>query len=174
MHLEFQLTLDELVESQFRLLSHAKPMAAMRRRNLVGGSVLCGALSALGPYFVMPESPVRLAWTTASGLTGLMMFAFMEPAMVKRRLRRLCRLQTDVDGALHVSLDISPSGIIERSPANQLALDWAQVEEIIEQPSFVDLFGNGSVITIPDRAFTSPSHRAELVEEAMLNWRKTH
>jgi hypothetical protein len=175
MHLEYDLTLDELVDANLRLMSHAKPVAAMRRWNYWGGSALTGVGSALVVYLLIPESTaVKLAWAAAAGLAGVILYAFMEPGIVRRRLRRVSSLHTDANGILPVVLDISADNIVEKSPAHQLILDWSQVEEITERPGFVELFGKTVVITIPDRAFKSPAHRVEIVQEAMVSWRKSH
>jgi Flp pilus assembly protein TadB len=87
MRVEFDYTIDDLVDLQMRLLKRSRAARAWRWRDLVVTSLMTGVLL----FAVIPEGiSVRIIMGSIGLLFGAVLYPVLNEMTVKRRLRKWC------------------------------------------------------------------------------------
>jgi hypothetical protein len=175
MRVEFDATLDDLVDVHLRLLARSR----VARGWCWSGSIATGLVAGSGLLILIPElfSPLAMPWEVEITLAillavlGGIVAAAIYPSVYRRivatRLRRYCREQLRSDAPFTVEVQLLPGGIRAQQLGTEIACDWANVKAIEEGEDSVDfVVRSGGIIAVQDRAFASSTARREFVELA--------
>src|SRR5882724_1061273 len=164
MRVEFNYTIDDILDVQMRLLKRSREARAWRWRNLTLTSLLSGAFL----FAVIPEGIIgRLVMGSIGVLSGAAVYLALNDVTVKRRLRKWCEENAGTDRIFTCDVELSDSGVHTNSNGTQIIYAWANVNEIKETEDSVDIyFEKGGLVVVRNRAFTSPADRERFIELA--------
>src|SRR5882762_5657740 len=164
MRVEFNYTVEDLVEAQLRLLKRSRAVRAWRLRDLVLTSLFTGGFL----FAVIPEEiTVRIIVGSIGLLLGAVVYPFMNRETVKRRLRKLCEENAGPDKTFNCEVELNQSGIHAKTNGIQIIYSWENVTDIQETQDSVDIYsGKGGLVVVRNRAFTSPEERLQFIELA--------
>ncbi len=164
MRVEFNYTIDDVVDVQLRLLMRSRVATGWRWRNAVLTSVLAGAFL----FAVVPEGITgRIVMGSIGLMSGAAVYLALNDFTVKRRLRKYLEENCGSDKRFTCEVELNDSGIHTKSNGTQIIYSWANVSDIKETGDSVDIyFEKGGLVVIRNRAFVSPGERQRFIELA--------
>lgn len=162
MHVQFEFTEDDLVETAQRFLRRSKVVRSSRRKGLLWTAILTGALC----FFIPPASgEVRAAFGIIGALLGAALHAMTYQSSQEKNLRKFYREQLGSGGPFVCEVELTPVGVWIKQDGTQITHEWEKVEEIKETEDSVDIFTrDGAGVVVRDRAFTSPGDKQRFLE----------
>lgn len=164
MRVQFEFTLDDVVDVQLRALKRSAAARAWRWRDRIVTALLSGVLL----FAIMPgETTSRLI----VGLIGLIMGALVYPIVndstVKRRLRKLFQENAGPNNVFICEVEISESGVHTKQNGMEIIYKWENVQEVQETADSVDIYAaNGGLVVVRKRAFNGPAEQQHFIELA--------
>jgi YcxB-like protein len=169
MRVQFDASLDDLVDVTLRGLSRSRSFSPYRSADNLGGGIFGGLFAGVGVYWVAHDKPqeIRLAIAGIASVAALILFPILRLWLIRRRIRRYCREKLGSDLPFAVQVELSPKGIDTKQKTGQVIYEWKQVESIRETPDSIDIYArHGGIVMVKKRAFSSTEEMQRFVEEA--------
>jgi hypothetical protein len=162
MQVEFNYTIEDMVDVQLRLLKSSRAARAWRWRDLVTTSLLSGAFL----FAVIPEGITgRIIMGSIGLLLGAALYPILNEITVKRRLRKWCEEHVGSDKTFTCEVELNQSGIHTKSNGTQIIYAWENLKDIKETEDSVDIyFEKGGLLVVRNRAFASPDEHRRFIE----------
>jgi len=172
MRVEFNYTIEDIVDVQLRLLKRSRAARAWRLRDLVMTSLLTGAFL----FAVIPEEITgRLIMGSIGLLPGAVLYPLLSQMTVKRRLRKWCEENAGSDKTFTCQVELNESGVHTESNGTRILHAWEKVKEIRETEDSVDIhFEKGGLLVVRNRAFTSSGEHHQFIELAKQYLKMAH
>ena len=172
MQVQFEYTIDDMVDVQLRVLKRSRAARAWRWRDLVVTSLLTGAVL----FAVIPEGLVVRAIMGGIGLSlGALLYPIMNERTVRRRLRKFCEEKVGSSKTFLCEVELNDSGVHTKSNGTQIIYPWEKVTEVEETAESVDLYSEfGGLLVVRKRAFTSTEEQEKFVELANRYVKASH
>lgn len=163
MRVQFEYTLEDMVDASMRFLARSKTIRLTRWQGLIWTSILAWLL-----VFALFGASIK------GGLIGLLaalICALIYPSMhrqsVRKRMRKFCREKFGDMNSFICEVELTPNGIWTQATNTQTTCDWKDVEEILVTEDSVDIFARqaGGVV-VRNRAFQSDDERRAFIELA--------
>lgn len=172
MKVEFDYTIEDMVDVHMRVLKRSRAARAWRWRDLVMTSLFTGA-------FLFAVIPEEITARIIVGILGLLLGAVLYPVVnemtVKRRLRKWCEEHAGTQRTFTCEVELNQSGIHARQNGTQIIYAWENVTEIKETEDSVDIYSEkGGLVVVRKRAFTSPGEHQRFVELAKQYLKMEH
>jgi hypothetical protein len=164
MRVQFNYTIEDIVDVQLRLLKRSRAARAWRWRDLVMTSLLTGVFL----FAVIPEGITgRIIMGSIGLLLGAVLYPVLNEMTVKRRLRKWYEENAGSDKTFTCEVELNESGIHTKSNGTQIIHAWENVKEIKDTEESVDFyFEKGGLLVVRKRAFTSPGEDQHFIELA--------
>ncbi len=164
MRVQFEYTIDDMVDVQLRVLKRSRAARSWQWRDLGMTSLLTGAVL----FAVIPKGFAGRAIMGGIGLLlGALLYPIMNERTVRRRLRKFCQEKAGSSKTLFCEVEVRDSGVHTRSNGTQIIYPWDKVTEIEETDESVDLYTEvGGLLVVRKRAFASPEEQQKFVELA--------
>jgi hypothetical protein len=161
MRIEFNYTIEDLVDVQLRVLKRSRAVRAWRLRDLAMTSLLSGGFL----FAVIPEGITgRIIMGSIGLLLGAVLYPVLNEMTVKRRLRKWCKENAGSDKTFTCEVELNQSGIHAKSNGTQIIYAWENVTDIQETQDSVDIYSErGGIVVVRNRAFTSPEERLQFI-----------
>jgi hypothetical protein len=162
MKVEFNYTIEDMVDVQLRLLKSSRAARAWRWRDLVMTSLLTGAFL----FAVIPEGITgRIIMGSIGLLLGGVLYPILNEITVKRRLRNWCEEHVGSDKTFTCEVELTQSGIHTKSNGTQIIYAWENLKDIKETEDSVDIyFEKGGLLAVRNRAFASPDEHRRFID----------
>ena len=172
MRVQFEFTIDDVVDVQIRALRRSRAARAWRRWDLVTTSLLTGVLL----FALIPTETIGKIIT---GLFGLVLGALLYPAInestVKRRLRKLCEENAGSEQVFICEVELNESGVHTRQNSMEIIYAWDNVKEIQETKDSVDIYAEkGGSVVVRKRAFREPEEQQQFIDLATQYLKTAH
>jgi hypothetical protein len=176
---EFDSTIEEVVDVQIRLATSTKTFAQQRRNQVVWTGMGAGvAFPATILFKLRHEPPTAFLGLVALGLVAFgailgVTLGYLAGRYFDRRVSRIVRrtaneLYSD-PAKLHEEIEIRPEGIWCRSRGMEVTLPWDQLARSTDTAESIEMwFSAPALIRIPSRAFLTPDHRRAFSDQAHL------
>jgi hypothetical protein len=164
MRVEFNYTIDDMVDVHMRVLKRSRAARAWRWRDLILSSLMTGVLL----FAVIPEGITgKIIVGTIGLLLGAVLYPVLNEMTVKRRLRKWHEENIGSDKPLTCEVELNQSGIHTKSNGTRIIYAWENVTEIKETEGSVDIYSErGGLVVVRERAFTSPGDHQRFIELA--------
>jgi len=168
MRVQFDATLDDLVDVSLRALRRSKAVRSWRRVDYLSGVFLAAILAGLPLFLLLPEPPdTRLIFGLLAALTAACLYPLVYNSVVKRQLRGFYREQVGGNCPFVVEVELSRAGVIAHQNGCTIGFDWTQVELIQETADSIDFYARQSgIVVVRKRAFDSTSSMLQFIDEA--------
>ena|SRR5882762_2414259 len=172
MRVQFEYTIDDIVDVQLRALRRSRAARSWRWRDLITTSLLSGVLL----FAIIPEGLTgKLIMGSIGLILGALLYPKLNEATVKRRLRKLCEENLGGDRSFVCEVALEQSGIHTKQNGTQIIYAWENVNEIRETEDSVDIYNeNGGLVVVRKRAFSAPSEQQRFIELANLYSKAAH
>jgi hypothetical protein len=164
MKVQFEFTLDDLVDVAERALDKSRLAASLRWRGGAATVLLAGAcvyLVTWGP------APYRLAFALAVGLVVAVFYPKAARSARQRRLRRLYRERLGAPGPFSCEVEITPSGITTTQVGARTTREWASIAAIEDRGDSIEFVTHGAgTVLVRNRAFRSRDEWREFLDTA--------
>lgn len=172
MRVEFNYTIDDMVDVQMRLLKRSRAARAWRWRDLILTSLISGSFL----FAVIPEGITgRIIVGTIGLLLGAVLYPVLNDMTVKRRLRKWCEENAGSDKIFTCEVELNQSGIHTKSNGTRTIYAWENVIEIKETEDSIDIYSErGGLVVVRKRAFTSPGDHQRFIDVAKQFLNTTH
>jgi Flp pilus assembly protein TadB len=130
MRVQFEYTLDDVVDVQLRALKRSAAARAWRWRDLVATSLLSGALL----FALIPgETASRLIVGTVGLIMGALFYPIVNESTVKRRLRKLFQENAGPEKVSICEVELCESAAHTRQNGMEIIYRWENVKEVRRQ-----------------------------------------
>ena len=172
MQVQFEYTIDDMVDVQLRVLKRSRAARSWRGRDLVMTSLLSGAVL----FAVIPEGFTGRAIMGCIGLSlGALLYPILNERTVRRRLRKFCEEKAGSSKTFLCEVELNDSGVHTKSNGTQLIYPWDKVMDVQETGESVDFYSEfGGLLVVRKRAFTSPEEQEKFVELANRYVKASH
>jgi hypothetical protein len=155
---QFDATLDDVVDASLRALSRSKAARSWRWADYTAGVLLTGLGAGLVLYvLVSGELRERLILSGIGAVVAASLYPIFYIWTVKRRLRSYYREQLGSRGPFAVEVEVSASGVSARQEGTTTTFEWAIVDCIEETADSIDFhIKKGGIVVVRERAFGSP------------------
>lgn len=164
MKVQFEFTLDDMVDVAERALDKSRLAASLRLRGVAVMVLLAGALG----YLVMagPASH-RLAFAVVLGLVVAALYPKALRTARQQRLRRLYRERLGSSGPFTCEVEIAPSGITTSQVGAHTTREWASIAAIEDRGDSIEFVTRGAgTVVVRNRAFRSREEWREFLDTA--------
>jgi hypothetical protein len=167
MRVQFEATLDDMVDAALRALTRSPSFSPYRWADNVGGAIFTGLLSGAVVYWLIPEvREDRLVVSIVAGIAGLVLFPILRMWITKRRLRRYYRELLGSSSPFSVQVESSPKGICVKQKTGQVIYEWRLIDSIRETADSIDIYPrHGGIVVVRKRGFESAEQMQRFVEE---------
>lgn len=168
MRVQFDETLDDMVEVAFRMCSRSRKVRSWRITARIAASILMGFVAWLTMFVLIPEvREPRLIIAGLGAAMGGLLYPLTYRRILKRRLRGYYREQLGDHASFPVQVELSPEGIHTKQIGSQITFEWAQINKIQQTSDSIDFFTrHGGIAVVWKRAFASEESIGHFIEEA--------
>src|SRR5262245_13120145 len=139
MRVQFEYTLDDVVDAQLRALKRSSAARAWRRRDLVLSSLLSGVVL----FAIIPgETTLKIIVGVMGLILGALLYPKVNENTVKRRLTKLSQENAGSDKVLICEVELCESGLHIRQNSMELIYRWENIKEVQETRDSVDLYSD--------------------------------
>lgn len=165
MRVDYDATLDEILSLHLLQDSESAIHGRMRLKLRVSAAVLVAVLVAL----LLPEPIVaRILWGLAAGAIAIIISPYTLRRAQRKMGREYLREQLGGEGPVPFSCELTEEAVVIDQGQTHVRYRWNAVERIEETEEGVLLrMSQGGLVMIRDRAFVTPSQRAEFIRLAM-------
>lgn len=170
MRIQFEFTIDELVDLQERVAERSKVARKWRRQGMtltaVLGGLIWGVPSLIFLYFIFLAS-WALLFAFVPALIGAAIALSQYHGKARQQYHKYFREKYGDRNTFPFELELSAAGICTRQFGVQSTYEWSLVEEMTTSESSVefDLFGGGA-ISVKRRAFASAIEQQAFIDAA--------
>ena len=153
MRVQFDFTIDDLVDSAERAVSRSPVARSWRWQGMLASCVLSAAIA----YVAVPGSAGRRLFAAAVGaLICAAIYPFSVGRSRKRRLRKYFREQFGGEGPYSCEVELTPAGLVTVQQGTRSERAWSTITAIRVTDNSVDFVtkGAGSLV-VRNRAFSS-------------------
>jgi len=165
LRIQFEYTLDDVVDVEWRALKRSAAARAWRWRELVLSSLLSGVLL----FGIIPgETTTRVVVGVIGLILGASLYPKVNESTIKRRLSKLFQENAGPDKVLICEVELLESGVHIRQNSMEIIYRWDNIKEIQETIDSVDLYSDkgGLVVVVRKRAFEASSGQEQFIELA--------
>lgn len=164
MRVQFEYTVDDLVDVQLRALKRSAAARAWHWRDLVITSLLSGVLL----FAIIPGETIGRLIVGAIGLIlGALLYPIVNESTVKRRLRKLFQENAAPDKIFTCEVELCESGVHTRQNGVEIIYRWENVKEVQETKDSVDIHADrGGLVVVRKRAFKGSAEQKHFIELA--------
>jgi hypothetical protein len=173
MRVQFEFTLDDVVDVQLRVLKRSRAARAWRLRDLVATALLSGVLL----FAIIPgETSTRLIVGILGLILGAVFYPIVNESTVKRRLMKLLQENAGPDSVSICEVELSDSGVHARQNGMEIIYRWENVKEVKETRDSVDIYAEkGGLVVVRKRAFNGSAEQEQhFIELATQYVNKAH
>ena len=169
MRVQFEFTIDDVVDVQLRVLRHSRAARSWRWRDQLLTSLLTGTML----FAIVPEEiTVRIIVGAIGLVLGAVLYPTLNERTVKRRLRKLCEENAGSDRVFLCQIELEESAIHTKQNGMEIIYPWVTVKEIRETNDSVDIYTQkGGCVVVRKRAFTRPGEQQQFIELANRYWK---
>lgn len=164
MRVEFDATLDDLVDVQLRSLKCSRVARGWRWESTISAGLVAGVIM----FLLVPEPfEAKIALGVVGLLAGAAVYSLVYRATVQSRTRDYCREFLGKQNSFIVEVELGPEGVQCKQLGVQSTIEWGNIEGVQESHDSVDiLLRAGGLIAVRKRAFESREARDEFVQLA--------
>ena len=164
MRVEFEFTVDDLVDVNLRALERSKRFWSGQWTNVI----VYGSLVGLAVFLALPFSS---GWNITGGAVGLAVIVvahlLFRRREIGRRMRSLILEKLGAPGPFKCEVELTGEGLITCQRGAETKYSWVAIEEIKETPDSIDFFTHdGGAVVVRDRAFNAPADKRRFFELA--------
>lgn len=163
-HVQFDATVDDLVDVQLRFLRKSKVASSWPRVD--GLFISLGTALAVFVLIRFLLDAGLAAGFIGAGIAALVAYITYPHDYERRIRRRLSRLLTEQFGksqSLLCEVELRPKGIWVRQGNIEIIHDWAALRAIQDTPAGVEFTFSGGLLLVRSRAFATRAERDEFL-----------
>jgi hypothetical protein len=167
--LEFDVTLDEIVDVNMRLVRQTEAYHQQRRRaQWVLGLSIAGGIAVAMLWDGEAPSSTWVATASCAALAGGLASGVLYGRYYDRFVRRYYRRVVDemYNGAnpIHFEFELRDEALWTRSVHSEVVFPWSRLVRIEDVPGSIELWFNPGLAVIRDRAFHSQEDRRAFLD----------
>lgn len=164
MDVQFEATLDELVDVSLRSIETSKTSLSRQRRSHILASLSLGLIAII----LIPGSTIlKLGIGIAVSLVVAILYPLFYRRALDRNIRETLKEQLHGSSSFTVEVELTEEGIAFHQLGTRITHDWANVKAVSSTAHGVDFtFKGGGIATVRDRAFAAPDQRDQFIERA--------
>jgi hypothetical protein len=164
MRVQFEYTLDDVVDVQLRALKRSAAARAWRWRDLLLTSLVSGVLL----FAIIPgETASRLIVGVIGLILGAVIYPIMNERTVKQRLKKLCEENAGPDKVFICEVELRESGVHISQNGMEITYKWENVAEVKETEDSVDIYAaKGGLVVVRKRAFNGLAEQKHFIDLA--------
>jgi hypothetical protein len=170
MRIEFDMTVDDAVDLNHRVLQRSKTARSIRSRSIWLPAVISGPIM-LATWSLssgaLPSTPGM--WAFGLGVAVVVCVAvyflgrWLYDRTVSARIRRLVLEQYGQAESMRCAIELRPTDVWTRQNGTEITIPRRDIEEVVDTDDAIELrFRNGLVLA-RNRVFSSPDQRAEFL-----------
>ena len=158
MKIQYESTIEEAVEAQFRLLKTSKVAKKWMLQGLIWAPLLF-----FGFYFGIPdEKNIKLIFASIAGIVFIIIYLSNYEKNIQKRIRKVLVEQIGHDEPVQSEYEFSQDALIFRKLGTEIRFVWDSVQEIVENDEDIEFkIAKGGIAVIPKRIFTSIEQKEE-------------
>ena len=164
MIVQFDATIDDLVDVSMRSLTNSKTVNSWRWQ----GAALTAVVFAVPTYFLLGETIVaRLALAAAAAILGVAVHSLTYRDNLRKRTRKLCRELIGSDAPFTVTVELRDDGISFSQMGACTISGWSTIDRVEEsEDALYFLRKDNSCAAVRKRAFDSIAIKDEFLRRA--------
>jgi hypothetical protein len=170
MRLEFDYTLDEMVDSARRAMARSKTVQSMRARSIWVTSIASGVAVPISWWYSSGGGAptlfmLAIAITVAIVFGMMVYFAYGKyyDWLVTQRTRRILSEQFEKSTSHHCVIETHADVLWVRQDSIEVTHHWNDLEDVLDSRGALELRFRNGLIVVRDRAFASSADRAEFL-----------
>ncbi len=158
MKIEYESTIDEAVEAQFRLLKKSKVAKKWRLQGFIWAPILF-----FGFYFGIPdEKNIKLLFASIASIAFIIIYLSIYEKTIQKTIRKVIVEQIGNDEPVQSEYEFNQDALIFRKLGTEIRFIWDSVQEIIENDEDIEFkIAKGGIAVIPNRIFNSKDQKEE-------------
>jgi len=168
MRVQFDATLDDMVDAAFREVSRSRSLSRSRRWDYLAVSIVAGILAGITTYLVIPDTrEIRLVLAGVAAVGSAAITPIAQRLSAKRRVRAYLREKLGSETPFNVEVELSREGVSANQKTGKVILAWHQIDSIHETTDSIDILPrHGGIIVVRKRAFASNEMMQQFIQEA--------
>lgn len=164
MIVEFDATLDDVVDVSMRSLARSKTVRAWSWQGLLTNALL----SAVLMFAILPASfGTRLFFAIVVAFITAGIYLWTYKGRIEKRMRKLCMEQIGPNSPFPVRVELSESNIKVTSQKTEYLHDWSAFAEVEESGDAIYFWKrDGGGFAVRRRGFASESDKDQLLKDA--------
>lgn len=174
---EFDSTLDEIVDVNMRLVEHTAAYRQQRRRSqwAVGVCVIGAPVAIVLAQTEMP-SYATLAFASSAALVGGLTVGFLygryHDRHVRHHYRRIAKEMHGGVEQVHWEFELRKDALWTKSPHAEVSFPWARLTRVSDTRGSIELWFDPGLAVVRDRAFPTQEDRERFLD-AVKNYVRT-
>lgn len=166
-HVQFEVTLDEVVDVQHRMLRESKIASSWRRKGRVAAAAITGVILFLSIQ-LLPDTvtAASLFGAAVAFLVVYSVYPMDHERRVRRRLRRLLTERLGDVQSVHCEVELLPRGTRVRRAAVEITFDWGDLQTIEDTPDGIEYLFKSGIVLVRSRAFASQVARDQFLAQS--------
>jgi len=170
MRLEFDMTVDDAVDLNQRVLARSKTARSVRSRSIWITTLVSGPIS-LATWILgsgsSPEGPAM--WAVGIGVAVVVsvlayfLGRWFYDSTVSRRVRRMVLEQFSSASSVQCEMEVRPTALWTSQDGTEITFPWRDLEEVVDTGNAIELRFRTGLAIARSRVFSSPGQRAEFL-----------
>jgi hypothetical protein len=165
---EFDSTLDEVVDVNFRLAEHTK---AFRRQRMWSQILVGGCLAAMMVVTVVTRGPIPpiamvvvVAAAVAIGAFFGYLYRHFHNWYIQRHYRRMVKEMLGGADTVRCEFELRPDVLWCKTPVAETSFPWSRLTQVNDTEDSVEMWFDPGLAVVRNRAFPGPDDRRDFVE----------
>jgi hypothetical protein len=161
---EFDSTLDEIVDANMRLVQHTATYRQQRTHYqwFVGVCVAGGLAASILTRNEVPSYAMSAVAACAALISGVVLgtlYGRYHDRHVRRRYRRVVDEMYGGAEVIHCELEVRDNALWSRSVHSEISFPWTHLTCVKDVPGSIELWFNPGLAVVRDRAFRTQEER---------------
>ena len=164
MKVAFDFTLDDMVDAAERAAERSRTVTGMRSQARLVTSVVAAVIV----WLIIPGADAwRLFGAAVAAAIGWYLYPGDYRKTHRKKLRQYFREAFGGEGPFRCEVELAPDGLIVDQAGTRVVRAWRTIDAIDETPDGIEFVAGASgSLVVRNRAFASPSERAEFLRLA--------
>jgi hypothetical protein len=164
MHVEYDTTIDEIVDAYLRALSLSKAAKRARWQASLWTTLLTGIILFLWGTFLRAPITHRCAFTVLGVLVTTGGYNLTYRQNLRRRLRKHLLNQMPSGTSMRFMVELRDDCIWTKQAGNQMSFDWGNVSEVVDTGDALEVrVKGGGMVVVRNKGFQSQQERSEFL-----------
>lgn len=162
--IEYDCTLDEIVDANLRLTNSTKTFRSYRKRSMLAVGAVAGVAVLALTVREAADLPISLFSAVVAAAVMGFAYGYFYDSAARREYRRVVSEQLGGVSSIRCEIELRPDVVWARQHGIEITFPWSQAARVEDTGDAIELWFRPGLVTARNRAFATAGERQRFLE----------